>query len=453
VRILFQLPYPGYLRIYGSTLALLAERGHTVLLAYDTPDKRRDPTAASVEGHGQLVAPLPRARRRGEGAIEKLRLATDYSRYLTPPFADSHYLRRRLDPQLTGALRVLTRLPSGLRVAEPAMHVLLAAARSVPSDAGIERVISAHAPDAVVVTPLIGRTRRGLRQTDTVQGARRLGIPVGLSVASWDHLTTKGLVKAVPDRVFVWNEFQAREAVDLHGLEYDRVVVTGAQLFDTWFARSPSTSREQFLASAGLPQGAPFVLYVGSSRNIAPAEREIAFVLRWLRGLRAGGEPELGVVIRPHPGNASEWAEAEVSDGRAVVLPRGRPSLPMSPADEALYYDSIHHSAAVVGINTSAMVESFVQRRPVLSIRSSEFESTQDGTLHFRYLLPEAGGPLRAASTVEEHIAQLRETLAAPERDRQAIEAFLRSFVRPHGIDRPATPILADAVEALGARD
>ena len=104
-------------------------------------------------------------------------------------------------------------------------------------------------------------------------------------------------MKAVPDRVFVWNEFQAREAVDLHGLEYERIVVTGAQLFDTWFARSPSTSRQEFLASAGLPPGSPFVLYVGSSRNIAPAGCEIAFVLRWLRELRAGGERELGVVI------------------------------------------------------------------------------------------------------------------------------------------------------------
>jgi hypothetical protein len=453
VRILFQLPYPGYLRIYGSTVALLAERGHTVLIAYDTPDKRRDPTAASLEGHVELVAPLPKASRRGEGAIEKLRLVTDYTRYLTPPFADSPYLRHRLDPQLTGALRVLTRLPSGLRVAEPAMHALLAAARSVPSDSGVERAISAHEPDAVVVTPLIGRTRRGLRQTDTVKAARRLGIPVGLSVASWDHLTTKGLVKAVPNRVFVWNEFQAREAVELHGLEYDRVVVTGAQLFDTWFARAPSASRQEFLGSAGLPPESQFVLYVGSSRNIAPADREIAFVLRWLRELRAGGERELGVVIRPHPGNASEWSEAEVHDDRAVVLPRGRPSLPMSPSDEALYYDSIHHSAVVVGINTSAMVEAFVQRRAVLSIRSPEFESTQDGTLHFRYLLPEAGGPLRIASTVEEHIAQLRDALADPERDRRAIEAFLQSFVRPHGIDRPATPILADAIEALGACD
>ena len=44
-RILFQLPYPGYLRMYGSTIALLADRGDKLLLTYDAPDKRRDAPA------------------------------------------------------------------------------------------------------------------------------------------------------------------------------------------------------------------------------------------------------------------------------------------------------------------------------------------------------------------------------------------------------------------------
>ena len=277
MRILFQLPYPGYLRIYGSTIALLAERGHTVLLSYDRPDKRRDSTAAALEARAgvELVPSIPAARRHGESAIGKLRLATDYLRYLEPRFSDSPYLRRRLDPYLPGGLRLLTRAPAGLRLASPAIGALLALERLVPSDHGVERAIAATACDAVVVTPLIGRTARGIRQTDTVKAARKLGIPVGLAVASWDHLTTKGLVKVSPDRVLVWNEFQVREAAELHRLRTDRVVVTGAQLFDPWFERRPSTTREEFLERVGLEPSARYVLYVGSSRNIAPAEKEI----------------------------------------------------------------------------------------------------------------------------------------------------------------------------------
>jgi hypothetical protein len=121
----------------------------------------------------------------------------------------------------------------------------------------------------------------------------------------------------------------------------------------------------------------------------------------------------------------------------------------MSESDEALYFDSIHYAAAVVGINTSAILESLVQRRPVLTIRAHEFQETQEGTLHFHYLVPEGGGCVRAARNLEEHLDQLREVLADPEGERDAIERFLRAFVRPHGLERPATPVLVDEIEEL----
>jgi hypothetical protein len=88
----------------------------------------------------------------------------------------------------------------------------------------------------------------------------------------------------------------------------------------------------------------------------------------------------------------------------------------------------------------------------VLTIRDGAFREAQEGTLHFRELLEAGGGALQTASSLEAHVAQIRETLEDPERVRPEIDAFLRTFVRPHGLDRPATPILADAIEALARR-
>ena len=124
----------------------------------------------------------------------------------------------------------------------------------------------------------------------------------------------------------------------------------------------------------------------------------------------------------------------------------------MTEADEALYFDSIHHAAAVVGINTSAMVESFVQRKPVLTIRAEEFRATQEGTVHFGELRTAAAGALQTSSSFGEHVAQLRATIADPRGFAAAIDEFLRVFVRPLGLDRPATPVLADAIETLALR-
>ena len=446
------MPFPGYLRNYGSTIRLLAERGHQVLLAYDSPDKRRDPSAAAVESAPgvELVPPVPVAKRRFERGTGSLRLSIDYVRYLDRQFAGSPYLRRRLEKYLRSPfLTPLARLPYGVPGARAALRALLAIERRVPSDRRIEQAIAGHEPDVVFVTPLLGRSDRNRRQTDTVKAAHALQIPVGAGIATWDHLTTKGLIKAWPDALYVWNEIQARDAADLHFVPPDRIVVTGAPLFDGWFERRATVDRAEFLTAVGLAGAGRYVLYVGSSPNIAPPELEIPFVRRWLDALRSS--TDLAVLVRPHPYNVDAWSEIDLGDG-AEVAPRVVPALPMTEAEEAFYFHSLHFSEGVVGINTTAMVEAFVVRKPVLTITSPEFRETQEATLHFGNLRSAAGGALQQAATIEEHLVQLEATLESPEASRDGIEGFLRTFVRPLGLDRSATAILCDELERLAGR-
>jgi len=128
------------------------------------------------------------------------------------------------------------------------------------------------------------------------------------------------------------------------------------------------------------------------------------------------------------------------------VFPRDGAN-PVDDADRADYYDTLHHGAAVVGINTSAMIEAGIQDRPVFTIVDSSFDDTQTGTLHFQYLLPENGGHLQRAADLDEHARQL----AAAIDDGQAPSArrFIETFVRPHGLGEPATPRLVAALEGL----
>jgi hypothetical protein len=93
------------------------------------------------------------------------------------------------------------------------------------------------------------------------------------------------------------------------------------------------------------------------------------------------------------------------------------------------------------------MVEAAIVQRPVLTIESEDFTATQSGTVHFGYLTRNGGGPVAVAHDLEEHAAMLAATLADGELARAAARAFLGSFVRPHGLDRPSTPLVADAIE------
>ena len=126
--------------------------------------------------------------------------------------------------------------------------------------------------------------------------------------------------------MFVWNEAQRREAIELHGIPAARVIATGAARFDDWFAQRPSTSREEFMREVGLDPARPYLLYLCSSVFVAPEERP--FVDRWLRALRER-LGEVGVIVRPHPKRGEPWADVELgAERRRLAAPHRASSTP-----------------------------------------------------------------------------------------------------------------------------
>jgi hypothetical protein len=121
---------------------------------------------------------------------------------------------------------------------------------------------------------------------------------------------------------------------------------------------------------------------------------------------------------------------------------------PMLREAKADYFDSLFHSAAVVGLNTSALIEAGIIGRPVHTILLPEFRGNQEGTLHFRYLIE--GGLLHVARSLDEHLQQLTNSLR--QRDLTHTRAFVQAFVRPHGLECPATQVLTAALERVGAK-
>jgi hypothetical protein len=268
-------------------------------------------------------------------------------------------------------------------------------------------------------------------------------------VGSWDHLSSKALIREAPDRVFVWNATQKREAVDLHHVPGDRVVVTGAQCFDQWFERRPSLPREEFCRKVGLDPSKPHILYVCSAL-FEGSPNEAQFVATWVAAVRASHDPVLrnaGILIRPHPKRGFEWASGDVAALPNVSLWPPRASAPMDTVTKSDYFDSMYHSASVVGVNTSALIEAGIVGRHVHTILIPEFTENQEGTLHFHYLID--GGLLRVARDMNAHVAQLEESLRGFPMDVHPNRSFIESFVRPRGLNVAATPAFVEAVEQL----
>jgi hypothetical protein len=461
VRALLVLKHAGYFGVYTQLVSELARRGHEVHVGW-LSGTAEDFAALDRAAAAQPGITHGRAPRRGtldgwSSVAFLTRALGDLGRYSDPRFAESTALRDRMaskvESHLGGAAgfdpvtrRLALKQARGLRARTDPELAARSIRRSkrleagVPAGARITEYVREQRPDIVLVSPLIELASPLL---DYLKAARALGLRTGVCVASWDNLTSKGLLRFVPERVFVWNDTQRREAIDLHGIPADRVVATGAARFDDWFAQRPSNSRGELTEKVGLDPRQPYLLYLCSSVFVAPDE--VSFVRRWLSALRER-LGDVGVIVRPHPKRAEPWADVELP-GNAVVWPRRTGELDAEA--RAGFYDSIAHSAGVVGANTSAMIEAAIAGKPVYTLLAPDFNQAE--TIHFHYLRSEQGGFLHVAESMDEHLDQLAAGLENEAEESDRARAFVASFVRPGGVDRSATAIYAEAIEELAS--
>jgi hypothetical protein len=442
----------GFIRNYAATLTLLEQEGYRLHFVYVHPK-----TAEFWSAH--LAETCPRAtfshgpqphKGHWRPFAEKVRLAIDYVRYMDSRYDRAQFLRGNIESVTSRWLRVPLAPVKllGDRGVRLVIAFLQRVEAAIPVSPAVDELLEELNPDLLIVTPLINW---GSRQVDYVKAARALGIPTALAVASWDNLTNKGHMRVVPDRVFVWNEAQKEEAVSMHGVPSSQVVITGAQLFDHWFGRSPERAREELCRAAGLDPDRPFVLFLGSTTGVVP--REVDFVERWVRLLRNADDPSVagvGILIRPHPAGTARYLGLDLSQFENVRIwpePTLDPTVSFDDQGRQDFFDSLYYCDVAVGANTSALIDAAIVGRTVCTVDAPEFEQSQEGTLHFAYLADEASGVLRVARDMDEHIAQLADVLAGNRAADERAQAFVRDFIRPFGIERPAAPILAAAIE------
>ncbi len=450
MKIFFLLRHSGYLRNYETAVKLLADKGHHVhlgLFKVSELYKINRLEGLSRESANITYGIYPKRVWLWGSLAKSVRLLQTYLRFLDKRYQNAHKLRKRAASGLPVFICNLIRRMVGNNEKKiwSVIKCLRVIERAIPIDPKILQVLAAYKPDIFLVTPLIDLRAT---QLDWVKCAKSANIKTGFCVASWDNLTNKSLIQTETDIVLVWNEYQKSEAVDLHRIPPCKIIVTGAQCYDKWFASEPSKSKEKFLSHVQLAPKNKFILYLCSSKFIAP--NEVDFVRKYVEELRTNKNPQvnnLGVLIRPHPQNALQWGNVDFSDLENVVI---YPLMGANPVDENSmkdFYDSMYHCEAAIGINTSTMIETGILGKPVFTILSPEFIHTQEGTLHFHYLVKE--GLLYISTNLGEHFVQLNTMLNSQTHHKERILTFVKNFIRPHGLDKPSSPIFVETLENL----
>ena len=420
----------------------LLERGTELVFA---GPEGTDPLPESAHGHPNVsVVELPFDPPRGPVTDVRLfRALSDLVRFYRPELAEAEWPRRRTAQRVLDfaghpdGREAATRLaavqvpPDAQAKAE---EVLTAIEQHLPAEPRLAAAVEALGVDAVL---LVSRCSLGGAERDLLKVTRALELPSLMLVWSWDNLSSKAVLHEHPDHLLVWNELQVDEAERLQGFPRERVYALGAPSFDEFFAALDQVERPA--------RDGKTILYLGSSKNISREEPEVVFP-EWLAAVRAAPDPlvrDATVVVRPYPGGGA-WRRWR-PDSNDFTVERGKKLAPAGLAQALAGVD------AVVALNTSGELEAAIAGLPVVTFRAGAGAPGQEGSVHFRYLLEQNGGFVIDSRDLDEHVQNLARVLRG-EHDGERQRAFVESFVRPRGLDRPVSPAVADTILEHAAR-
>jgi hypothetical protein len=405
----------------------------------------KNPVPKAVRGRpGVSVVHLPAARDPDqEQAVKLLRALSALARFYDPELADADWSRVRAanrslhfagHPNQYERAPMLAALEVPPDVRGRVAEAVSAVESRVPPPDGLVEAIAALKVDAALI---VSRCSLGAAERDLLKATRELDLRALMLVWSWDNLSSKAVLHEHPDHLLVWNAIQVDEAERLHGFPRERVHALGAPGFDDFFDAMAAVERP--------PRNGKTILYLGSSTNISTHEPDI--FAAWLAAVRNAEDPavrDAHVVVRPYPGSGA-WKHWQPEPGQAgVAVSRGHRWKRDGLATTLAGVD------AVVALNTSGELEAAIAGVPVVTFRAGPDAPGQEGSIHFEYLLERNGGFVVDSHDLDEHVDNLRRALHG-EHDLVGQRAFVERFVRPLGIERAVSPILAARILELAA--
>jgi hypothetical protein len=369
-RILISIPNGFHLRqfVHSGVLDLLLSYGFKALIV--SPMWEREASGAQVSRERVLVQTLDIKQgpllRRYLAARQHLLVAKQPTATLRYKMVD---LRRRL-PSAALAAQVANGL---FRVFPRLRQQALRWERLILSDKAIDELLSTEAVDVV----LLGSPGYTPLDAFLLHAGVSRGIPVVVAMLSWDNLSSKGGINPVPDALLVSSAHMRLEAINLHGIPPERIIETGAPLYDAFANSARFGSRAENLRALGLDPGRRLIVYGTNHAGFFPDEIEIVKRVAQAVEEDAFGEPcQLWIRLHPQAVNGPYAVPMEPYSRLAsrrvkVEFPPVRDSkLPWDlPRDDLQHLIRLLRDADVV-INTasSLSIDAAVLDRPTICI-------------------------------------------------------------------------------------
>lgn len=252
-------------------------------------------------------------------------------------------------------------------------HLILRRYLLKDSQKEIRDVFDKHNPDLVFSTDAFDESD-SLFQVE----ARRRGLRLISMVRSWDNCFSKGLMRVIPDKLIVNNQTIKEEAVSLHRIPAENIVVLGSAQYDI-FTNGKRTERKIFFESMGLDPNKKLILFAPAGKILSGTDGQIIEILK-----SAIDESEFQLpvqfLIRNHPNHPADISSVIGRDDFVVEDPgttfnRNNPKdTELTLSDNEHLADELFYADIVIWVATTLGMDAIVFDKPQIAIDFDGYE-------------------------------------------------------------------------------
>jgi hypothetical protein len=317
-------------------------------------------------------------------------------------------------------------------------------------DGSFTELLRSLAPGLVVVTST------GVFGHDTaiLRAARKLGLPTGTVILSWDNTSSTGYPAGFSDYLIAWTETMKREAVQLLDYRREQVFVKGVAHFDVYHRPDPGYDRANVLSNLGLNPEKRTLVLATKSPNAYACNPHIAEALA--EAAQDGRLPDCQVIIRVHPIHYRRDAQGHLLYGETleayerlvrryghvrISAPRveGTSRGHVMTGDEMTEVARLLRASDVlINMYSTMNIEGALLDKPIVNVcfewpeasrpdgaNPARFDINSDAAEYHNMRIADSGGT-RIAYSPRELIEHVQAYLAMPELDQEGRRAIAR---------------------------
>jgi hypothetical protein len=208
--------------------------------------------------------------------------------------------------------------------------------------------------------------------------AKRRSIRAIGMVLSWDNNTSKGLMRAMPDRLIVQNEIIREESIRLQGVRPSIIVVSGIPHFE-YYKKYKPISRHDFMAQIKGDSTKKTILISPAGDKFIGTDWHIFEILK--RAYKEGKIcRKVQFLIRLHPTNKIEFG-GFIPDENFIIENPGVTFEGVRSKDNELNKEAVNHLAdtlthcdVVINVLSSIVIDASIFNKSVITIGFNGYE-------------------------------------------------------------------------------